>query len=352
MRSRDASWPRRCEELRRGDFVTVTEFPNAAWAKVRVGDGHEGYVSTSYIAKMTTEEKLSEEKARYQGQYYVNFTFLNVRSAPTNQGDKLGELLKNAIVTPIAVQGEWARIRFGDREGFVSMEYLRSFVPNFLVRQDRFALPLLHLRIDTEESLTGLLRHVAALREMKVTILSLRDFEEILLAQEDRDLRLQPGSIVLVLSDVQPDLLRALSDGLRTSDVAATVFLETETIDAPGGVDPALVQSLAGVLDIGTAGHTGDDLRSLTNGQITEDLQASISVLSDLTGKPVTSVLYPRGGVNDRVATQAAELGLLFGVTLNPGSGFERAQFLKLPSLLVAPDASEEMLKQYVAVKP
>lgn len=337
-------------QLRKGDWVSVVSFPNASWAKVKLKDGREAYASTSYIAKIVSEDALALEKQKYDGLFYVNFTFLNVRAGPNSSSDKLGELGTNEIVKPIAMHDEWARVPFGDRDGFISKEYLRPFVPNFIVRQDTFTVPVLHMRIRTEEDLTGLLKHVGQLREEKVTLLSLKDFEEALFAQEERDVRLAPKSAILVLSEVHPSLVRALMDGLRASGTPATVFVETQTIGAgTQSTDPQLIAALAANgFDVQSAGHSGDDLRSLTNSQITSELSLSKKTIENLTGKEVFAVLYPRGGVNERVALQAEELGYLLGITLNPATTFKRSQFLKLPSILVAADAPEETLREYV----
>jgi hypothetical protein len=337
-------------QLKKGDGVSVVSFPNASWAKVRLKSGQEAYASTSYIAKVVSEDSLETEKERYKDLLYVNFSFLNVRAGPQSSSDKLGELKSAEIVKPIAIHGDWVRIPFGDRDGFVSREYLRPFMPNFIVRQDTFNLPTLHMRIRTEEDLTGLLKHVDLLLQENVAVLSLKDFEEILFAQEQRDERLSPRSALLVLSDIHPSLIRPLMDGLLSAGTRATMFIRSHDIGSNGEeIAPALIEALsANGFDVQSAGHTGEDLRSLTNSQVTSDLSLSKKTIEQLTGKEVFAVLYPQGGVNDRVAQLAEGLGFLLGVTLNPATSFTRSQFLRLPSILLAPDASEDTVRQYV----
>lgn len=76
-------------KLLEGDSMTLVEIPNAGWAKVRMKDGKEGYVALRYIAKVTTDEKLAEEKKQFEGKYFVDFQFLNVRKDPNQQAEKI-----------------------------------------------------------------------------------------------------------------------------------------------------------------------------------------------------------------------------------------------------------------------
>ena len=54
--------------LEKGAVLSVLSFHDAAWAQVKLPNGREGYVSTRYIAKMTAEDKLAEEKQAFEGQ--------------------------------------------------------------------------------------------------------------------------------------------------------------------------------------------------------------------------------------------------------------------------------------------
>jgi hypothetical protein len=46
--------------------------------------------------------------------------------------------------------------------------------------------------------------------------------------------------------------------------------------------------------------------------------------------------------VNDRIMKQAQEMGYLFGISQSPDSKFTRAQFLRLPTLMVSSGMSAE----------
>ena len=314
----------------------------------------QGYVNVGYIAQMATEQTLPTLKKQYEGQYYVDFAFLNVRSSPSSQGQKIGELASNQIVRPIAIHEEWARLLFDGKQGYVAAQYLKPFLPAFIVRQEQFALPILRYRGDEAGVADALVRHLAYLQSAGKQIMTLREFYELLLAQEDKDVRLPLDAVLLTFTNVTPASLKEISDVLRATAVSATFFLETSKI-GPEGISPQAVQTLsANGHDVQSAGHAGEDLRSLTNSQVALDLSQGRQILEDITGKDVFAVAYPGGGVNDRVREQALAAGYLFGLTLNPASGsvFTRSQFLDLPSQAVSSSTTEETLKALVGVLP
>ena len=256
------------EELKSGDLLKLLTFENAAWAKVELPDGRQGYVNVGYIAQMATEQTLPTLKKQYEGQYYVDFAFLNVRSSPSSQGQKIGELASNQIVRPIAIHEEWARLLFDGKQGYVAAQYLKPFLPAFIVRQEQFALPILRYRGDEAGVADALVRHLAYLQSAGKQIMTLREFYELLLAQEDKDVRLPLDAVLLTFTNVTPASLKEISDVLRATAVSATFFLETSKI-GPEGISPQAVQTLsANGHDVQSAGHAGEDLRSLTNSQV------------------------------------------------------------------------------------
>jgi peptidoglycan/xylan/chitin deacetylase (PgdA/CDA1 family) len=113
-----------------------------------------------------------------------------------------------------------------------------------------------------------------------------------------------------------------------------------------GITEKTIVTLLADGFDLQSAGHTGDDLRSLTNAQVTLELQESRKILEDLTHKSVYVVAYPQAGVNDRVMQKAAEAGYLFGLGSAPDRTFSRDQFLRLPSYTVTTSMTAEDIEK------
>lgn len=323
-----------------GDMLTGVEFINGTWAKVQMPGGQTGYVAGRYISKLVSEERLKEEQKAFEGLSFVNFAFLNVRAAPDSGSEKIGELPSQAFVRPLAIDRDWARVGFENKEGYVSIQFLSPFRPNFLVRQDRYQLPILHYAVDQEGVLAALPQHLARLRQDGVKVLTVRDLATTVLTQEVRDVRLPPRSAVIAITGLTAENVRAVSEAL--AGVPATLFIQTDTVGIAGISEKMLLTMQANGFDIQSAGHTGDDLRTLTVPQTQLELEQSRTLLEDMTKKTVFAVAYPQGGANDRVLGQAADAGYLFGIGSAPDKNFSREQFLRLPSFTITPGMTGE----------
>ncbi|MAE68684.1 MAG: SH3 domain-containing protein [Candidatus Peribacteraceae bacterium] len=333
--------------LERSEAIQVLEFIDAAWAKVSL-NGKEGYVASRYISKLVSESQLAAEKKKYEGMYFVDFGFLNVRKDADANSEKLGELAGQSFIRPLTTDEVWARIPFNDGDGYVAVQYLTPFLPNFLVRQGSFHLPVVHYKLASEGVLNVMPQHITALKNGGYTIWTMSDMYQLLLKQEEKDVRLNPNTVILAVSDITPENVKELSDILRASGVDATLFFRGQ--DLGGAIDHKhLMTLIANGHDLQSAGHTGDDLRSLTNAQVELELSQSKQLLEQITKKKVTSVAYPLGGVNDRIARKAAEVGYLLGLSISPDTRFERTQLLRMPSLVIKASTSSDDLLSIVS---
>lgn len=330
------------ERLDQGDVVTMVELLNAAWAKVEYAPSKQGYVALRYIAKMTSDEKLAEEKKAFDGLYFVDFGFVNVRKEPNAQSEKLGELPGQTFVKPISKDEVWARIPFQGKEGYVAMQYLSPFLPNFLVRQEQYTLPVLQYSLAQEGTIAALVAHTEKLRAEGIRLMTMREFANLLLQQEQRDVRLEPKSAIITVTDITPENVKALSDALTSKNIRATLFLQTRHVGINGITEKMLLTLLANGQDIQSAGHTGDDLRSLTNAQVELELKQSRKILEDIIHKSVLAIAYAQGGVNDRTMQLAGEAGYLLGLGSSPERTFSRAQLLRLPSFIIGTNMQPE----------
>lgn len=328
--------------LLQGDMVTLLDLPNAQWAKVRIADNREGYVAFRYIAKLTTESRLASEKKKFEGKHYVNFAFLNIRKDPSAQSEKVAEIPGQTILTPISINGEWARVSYQGKEGFVSSKYLEPLLPSFLVRQEDYVVPILQYRAGEKGSLSSLKNHVDALRKAGRKVVTLLSLKETVLAQEKRDARISPGTVVLTITGVTSQNVREVSDSLKSAGIAATLFLVGNQMGISGITEKMALNLQANGNDLQSGGFTGDDLRSLTDTQLTTELLASKQSIENITRREVYAVNYPLGGVNDRVMSSVASAGYLFGVGQSPDTRFTRSQFLRLPSVYVGANTTPE----------
>jgi uncharacterized protein YgiM (DUF1202 family) len=339
------------ERLEFGASVSVIEFLNSQWAKVKLASGKEGYVAHRYLSKVTSEERLADEKKQYENMFYVSFGFVNMRKSPDQASEKLVEIPGGTILRPSQVQGGWAKVTFDGKEGYVSESYLAPFLPNFVVRQDTYQLPVLHYRLTadrTEELMQGLSQQVSALREQGYAFTTFSALRDLLLAQQQRDVRLDPKQVIVAVSGINPDNIKTVSSALNIAGINATFFIETQHVGLSGITEKSLLTMMANGFDIQSATHTGDDLRALTNAQAELELQQSRKLLEDYTHKTVFAVAYPQGGVNDRIAQIAADAGYLFGIGDDADRTFSRSQLLRVPAMAVFPSMSTEEVVKFV----
>ncbi len=321
--------------LTQGEPVTVISFVDAAWAKVKMAGGQEGYLSSRYIARKTSDEKIAAEKKKYEGVYFVNFTFVNVRAGRDVSTEKIGQIPGQALVRPLSVDADWAKVTVDGKEGYASMQFLKPFIPTFLTRQETYKLPILLYHAGQEGSITQITDHAAALRAAGYKLMSLKGFYDLLLSQEQRDVRLSEKAVVIGIAGVTPGNVKTLSTALYGANIPATFFVETKDVGIGGITEKTLLTLVANGFDVASATHTGDDLRGLTSAQVRLELRQSKALLEEMTQRTVLSVLYPMGGVNDRVTQMAEAAGYLFGVSTVPSNTFGRDEMLRLPSVAV-----------------
>lgn len=331
--------------LNYGDSVEVLAFPNAGWAQVKTAAGLTGYVSLRYIAKMTSDEHLASEKQAFDGQYYVSYGFVNMRKEPNQSSEKLGEIPGQTIIKPLGIANGWANVSFDGKVGYVAMSYLTPFLPNFIVRQNQYTLPVLHYRLTSgqeAEILKALGEHVAALKAAGKTFTTFARFHDQLLEQQRRDIRIGDKDVIVAISGITPENVRALSDALIAANIDATFFIQTRNIGLSGITQKTLLNLMANGFDIQPGTHTGDDLRALTNAQVELELRQSRKIIEDLTNKDVIALAYPAGGSNDRVMELASQAGYLLGLGSGSNKSFTREQLLNIPGIDIFPNMTAE----------
>ena len=105
-------------EVRIMVFSEINKKANIAWKAVKViimlivVAGTIGIVSETVKA-----ESIS-------GTAIVTADSLNVRSGPGKDNDAIGKVKKGDVVQATEIEGDWVKITFGDKEGYVASEYV------------------------------------------------------------------------------------------------------------------------------------------------------------------------------------------------------------------------------------
>ena len=117
--------------LNHGSAVKIVD-TNGSWYKVKYGSGY-GYVHKDYVTIKTssnnnnTQEKPDNkpEVVVKKGEVYNTGSNLRVRSAANTNSIVLGYLVDGTKVDIIGSEGNWYKINFKDKTGFVSKDYVR-----------------------------------------------------------------------------------------------------------------------------------------------------------------------------------------------------------------------------------
>ncbi len=337
-----------------GDPVEVLAFTNASWAQVKTAAGQTGYVSVRYIAKMTSDEKLADEKKAFEGQYYVSYGFVNVRKEPNQKSEKVGEIPGQTIVKPTSIADGWAAVSANGVTGYAAASYLAPFKPNFIVRQNQYTLPVLHYQLTKGQEadvMRALTAHVTALKAKGKIFITFAKFHDLLLQQQKQDIKIDTNYVIIAVTGITPENVRTTSDALVAANVDATLFIQSRHIGLSGITQKTLLNLLANGFDIESNTHTGDDLRALTNAQVDLELKQSRKIIEDLTNKKVIAVAYPAGGSNDRVIDLAGQDGYLLGLSTGSNKTFTRDQLLNIPGIDIFPNMTAEEVVTLVGAK-
>ncbi|MHC6203574.1 tetratricopeptide repeat protein [Breznakiellaceae bacterium SP9] len=107
--------------LNRGTPVNVLE-RDGTWWKITNGE-LTGYVNSKYLWELDRLGILPPAA------HYVSAKALNVRSGPSADDDKVGELTQNISVNVIEQHGDWWWVKNGDLVGYVNSKYLGELDP-------------------------------------------------------------------------------------------------------------------------------------------------------------------------------------------------------------------------------
>ena len=101
--------------LKKGKKVYFRKVVNGWWY-VKYGSGKYGYVDKQYLTRYN---------ARKKGTYKTT-GYLNVRSFPSSSSKVRGVLKKGKKIKVLQLNGDWCRINYGGKEGWVASKYLKK----------------------------------------------------------------------------------------------------------------------------------------------------------------------------------------------------------------------------------
>lgn len=102
----------------KGESVLLLEDAGNGWYKVDYKTV-EGYMSAEFLTAQTA----ADVKIGY-GMVNTDGATLNMRSAPNATADKVAVLPNSTVVDIIGVNGNWLKVTYSDKTGYVSSDYM------------------------------------------------------------------------------------------------------------------------------------------------------------------------------------------------------------------------------------
>lgn len=121
IRTSDSIQADRLGKVSKGTKLEVLEVRPNGWTKVKY-ESKEGFINSEYLSMEKPAE--SADGVATTGTLTAT-TNVNVRSAADENSEKLGKLLGGESVELIAREGDWCKVKFQGKVGYVKAEYLQ-----------------------------------------------------------------------------------------------------------------------------------------------------------------------------------------------------------------------------------
>lgn len=118
--------------LMKGSKVEVIS-QEGSWSKIKYNNGY-AYVSSSYLAAAESVSNknnaipVANIDVVISQKAIVTASALNVRSSAGLNAQVTGKLYKDNVVEVLSYSGEWAKIKYGNNQAYVSKSYLKDIV--------------------------------------------------------------------------------------------------------------------------------------------------------------------------------------------------------------------------------
>lgn len=122
VRSSDSEQADRLGKATGGSRLQVLEQRVNGWSKV-LYEGKEGYIKSEFLQVEGTAESAAGQATT--GTVKAN-TNINVRASASEKAEKLGVLAGGDTADLIAVEGDWCKIKYNGKTGYVKSEYVQK----------------------------------------------------------------------------------------------------------------------------------------------------------------------------------------------------------------------------------
>lgn len=154
-------------------------------------------------------------------------------------------------------------------------------------------------------------------------------------------------SVIITFDDGYEDNYTHMFPILKKYNVKATIYMIGYKIGKPGYLTAEQIKEMSdsGLVQFGSHTLSHYSLKTLSEDKIIEELAGSRWLISQVTGKPVTTIAYPCGGYDERVKRIAAEY-YVFGFTTQVGP-YNGQDAMEIPRCFVGRGASPQLILDF-----
>lgn len=163
----------------------------------------------------------------------------------------------------------------------------------------------------------------------------------------DEFAEVKKDSVIITFDDGYEDNYTHMFPILKKYNVKATIYVIGYKIGKPGYMTAEQIKEMSdsGLVQFGSHTLSHYSLNTLSEDKIIEELAGSSWLISQVTGKPVTTIAYPYGGYDERVKRIAAEY-YVFGFTTQAGP-YNGQDATEIPRCFVGRGASPQLILDF-----
>ena len=109
-------------QTQKGQLLTVVsevEVENVVWYKIELAEKSYGYIR---------EDLITEDISKVNGSGMITASAVNFRKEASTEADSLGKIYEGALITITGVEGDWYKVSYNNKNGYVHSEYVKILV--------------------------------------------------------------------------------------------------------------------------------------------------------------------------------------------------------------------------------
>lgn len=109
-------------QTQKGQLLTVVsevEVENVVWYKIELAENSYGYIR---------EDLITDDISKVNGSGMITASAVNFRKEASTESASLGKIYEGTIITITGVDGEWYKVSYNSKDGYIHSEYVKVLV--------------------------------------------------------------------------------------------------------------------------------------------------------------------------------------------------------------------------------